>query len=174
MKRVFVLFIIFTFFVSCINEDVSNDEFISKFSYLPNKNFPNKYDLYLFFVCLENKKFTCLPNMHLHEIYEAKYVASYSTYHKFLTALFTNKICLKDELTGLFPECLINEEILELDKETLIKKYNLKRNNKNIIIEHSKLDDEIVQNIAYNLFKNKNLILYDDYGVRMIGIPFKK
>ena len=174
MKKVFIFLMIFTFFISCKNEDVSNDEFISKFSYLTNKNLQNRSDFYLFFVCLENKKFKCLPNSHLHEIYEAKYVASYSTYHKFLTALFTNKICLKEELTGSFPECLISEEISELDKETLIKKYNLKRDNKNIIIEHSKLDDEIVQNIAYNLFKNKNLILYDDYGVRMIGIPYKK
>jgi hypothetical protein len=174
MKKVFIFLMIFTFFISCNNEDVSNDEFISKFSYLPNKNLPNRNDFYLFVVCLENKKFTCLLNMHLHEIYEAEYVASYTTYHKFLIGLFTNEICLKEESIGLFPECLINEEILELDKETLIKKYNLKRDNKNIIIEHSKLDDEIVQNIAYNLFKNKNLILYDDYGVRVIGIPYKK
>jgi len=172
MKRVFVLFIVFTFFVSCKNKDVSNNEFISKFSHLPNKNLPNRSDL--FFVCLENGKFTCLPNSHLNEIYEVEYIASYSTYREFLTDLFTNKLCLREKSTYLFPECKINDEILKLDKETLIKKFNLKEDeNQRISIENSKLNNEIVQNISFNLFKNKNRILYDDYGVRMIAIPFK-
>ena len=174
MKRVFVLFIIFIFFVSCKNENVSNDEFISKFSHLPNKNLPNRSDFYLFFVCLENGKFTCLPNSHLNEIYEVEYIASYSTYHEFLTDLFTNKLCLREKSTYLFSECKIDEDILKLDKETLIKKFNLKEDeNQRISIENSKLNNEIVQNISFNLFKNKNLILYDDYGVRMIAIPFE-
>ena len=175
MIKTILYFLIFTIFISCKKDDTSNDEFITKFSYLPNKNLPNTSDFYLFFVCLENGKFTCLPNMHLHQIYEAEYVASYSTYHEFLTDLFTNKLCLREKATDLFPVCEINEKILELDKLNLIKKFNLKEEkNHNISIEHSKLDVEIVQNISLIFFKNKNIILYDDYGVRIIAIPFKK
>jgi hypothetical protein len=173
MIKTILYFLIFTIFISCKKDDTSTDEFISKFSYLPKKDLPNRSDFYLFFVCLENGKFTCLPNMHLHQIYEAEYVASYSTYHEFLEDLFTNKLCLREKATDLFPVCEINEKILELEKVFLIKKFNLKEEkNHNISIEHSKLNNEIVQNIAYNLFKKNHMILFDDYGVRMIAIPF--
>ena len=73
MKNIFLTFVCMTFLISCNEESKINDKFISKFNYSPNKNPQNRNDLYIFFVCVENDRFTYLPNAFLFEIYQNEY-----------------------------------------------------------------------------------------------------
>ena len=175
MKSIFLIFVCTIFFISCGEENKINDKFISKFNYPPNKNLLNRNDLYMFFVCIENNKFTYLPNKFLFEIYENEYKSTYNTYKDFLIDLYLNKICLKENLTNFELDYSINNQIMGYDLETLVNKFKLKKDDNNLILlEKSKLDSKTIHNIAYNLFKKDYLISYDDYSGNLKAISFSK
>lgn len=169
MKK-FIILICTSFLLIYCNkkEDLSLDNFITKYSNIDISNNIHKENYYyLFFVKTRDGRIVIIQNNQLYNIYTNIYKKKCGSYHEFLKKSFNDNFHInveditkyyKNDITIFHKDNLIANKSLN----EIMFKYKLEANKYNVITIRDKSNKELYNNLLLKFFKNKYFIFLDD------------